>query len=168
MNAPATKVHKVTHFNPEVAERVCVRIGQGLSIRAACAGDGYPNWRTFMRWLATAGEPGPPGKDGLPGVNPYEALRQQYARAREFRADARFESLDTIMLELREGKIDAAAARVMLDAIKWQTGKENAKRYGEAVTVKGDRDNPLQVRTARELTDQELQAIALGGLREAG
>lgn len=165
MNAPAKTV-KVVHFNPEVAERVCHRIATGMSIRAACAGDGFPAWRTFLRWLATD-DVDNGVESGTPSVKPYSALRQQYARAREARADARFESLDNVLRDLKDGKLDAAAARVMLDAIKWQTGKENAKKYGEAVTVKGDRDNPLQVRTVRELSDDELQALALGGLRAA-
>lgn len=143
---------KATQFSPEVCERVCIRIAEGRSIRAACSGDGFPTWRTFMRWLATEGES-------------YDALRQQYMRARECRADARFETLDSIMRDLKAGKIDAASARVMMDAIKWQAGKENAKRYGDSVTVKGDKENPLEVRSKRELTDAELAAIAAGGLR---
>lgn len=157
---------RISSFNPEAAERVCARIAEGMSIRKATAADGLPKASTFMRWLATKG-PEMRGKDGELLVNPYDALREHYLRAREFRADARFETVDEIMLLLKLGKLDAAAARVMLDAIKWQTGKENAKRYGEAVTVKGDKDNPLQVRTTREMSDAELQALALGGLRAA-
>lgn len=146
---------KPTRFNPEIAERICVRIAEGRSVRSACSGDGFPAWRTFMRWLASEGEQ-------------FDALRQQYTRARECRADARFESLDRVIYELKLGKIDAQAARVMMDAIKWQTGKENAKRYGESVTVKGDKDAPLEVRSQRDLTDEELAAIAAGGLRGVG
>lgn len=162
------KFTRIQRFNPEAAERVCNRIAEGMSVRRACAGDGLPKAATFFRWLATQGV-APIGEDGKPGVNPYDALREQYARARECRADARFESWDNIAAEARSGKVDAATARVLLDGIKWQTGKENAKKYGEdrAVTVKGDKDNPLQVRTARDLTDAELQALALGGLRGA-
>lgn len=162
MTAEPRKFTRIQRFNPEAAERVCIRIAEGLSIRRATAADGLPKASTFMRWLATPGE-----VDAKTKVNPYDALREQYARARECRADARFEAVDDIMAALRLGKIDAQAARVMLDAIKWQTGKENAKKYGEAVTVKGDRDNPLQVRTARDLTDAELLALAAGGLRAA-
>ncbi|RRU17834.1 hypothetical protein EGJ34_06760 [Stenotrophomonas sp. 278] len=56
-------------------------------------------------------------------------------RARASRADARFERLDEIMEEVRTGKLDPSAARVMMDAIKWQSGKENAKRYGEKLQL---------------------------------
>ncbi|GHH56032.1 hypothetical protein GCM10009090_25120 [[Pseudomonas] boreopolis] len=131
-------------------------IAQGDSVARAAEAEGMPDARTIFRWLATDD---PEGKLG------FEAFRQQYVRAREIRADARFERVDDIMLKVEQGEIDPAAARVMLDAIKWQAGKENAKRYGEAVTLKGDKDSPLHLRTVRELTDEELAAIAAGGLR---
>lgn len=155
---------KVSSFTPEVGERICAKIAQGDSVRKACRGEGMPHWRTFMRWLATQ-DPEPIEGEGA-GPRPFDALRQHYARARELRADARFESVDHILYLLRAKKIDAQAARVMLDAVKWQTGKENARRYGEAVTLRGDKDNPVEVRrTERDLTDAELAAIAQGGLR---
>lgn len=156
---------KATQFTPELGERVCARIAEGRSVRAACTGDGFPSWRTFMRWLATKDPELAVGEEGK--VGPFDALRQHYARARELRADARFESLDNVMADLRAGKIDAQQARVLMDAIKWQTGKENAKRYGEAVTLRGDKDAPVEVRTARDLSEAELLAIAAGGLRAA-
>jgi len=124
-----------------------------------------PSWRTVLRWLSTQDAEDPSAKPDE--VRPFEAFRQQYARAREARADARFESIDHVLYRLAKKEIDPQSARVMIDAIKWQAGKENAKRYGESVTVKGDKDNPLQMRTARELTDEELQALALGGLGAA-
>lgn len=159
-------MNKPTSFNPELAERVCARIAQGDSVRKACRGDGYPHWRTFMRWLASQ-DPEP--EEGRPKtVGPYEALRQHYARAREIRADARFERIDNVVADMRRGKVNDRQARVEIDALKWQAGKENARRYGEAVTLRGDKDNPVEVnRQARDLTDAELMAIARGGIRAA-
>jgi hypothetical protein len=131
-------------------------IAQGNSVAAACKEDGMPDQKTIFRWLATDD---PEGKIG------FEAFRQQYMRARELRADSRFERLDEIMEEVREKKLDPTAARVMMDAIKWQAGKENAKRYGESMTLKGDKDSPLEVRHVKQMTDEELLAVASGGLR---
>ncbi|HEY8331558.1 MAG TPA: hypothetical protein VIO83_09560 [Pseudomonas sp.] len=145
-------------FNPEVAERLCMLIAQGDSVAKAAEADGMPDARTIFRWLATE------DTDGTLG---FEAFRQQYVRAREIRADARFERLDEIMAMVEAKKLDPAAARVMMDAIKWQAGKENAKRYGEAVTLKGDKDNPVEIRSPRQLSDADLLAIAAGGLRGA-
>ena len=156
-----------TRFNPEVAERVCTRIAEGRSIRQACVGEGLPHWRTLMRWLSTQdAEPADGKARSEPG--PYEALRQQYARACEIRADARFEAMDHVLYQVRQGKMDAAAGRLHLDAIKWQTAKENPKKYGDAFTVRGDKSAPLEVRTtAKDLTDDQLAVLAAGGLRAA-
>ena len=62
-------------------------------------------------------------------------LQDEYARAREVRADARFESIDGVLGNLLASKIDAATARVMVDTIKWQAGREQPKRYAERSTV---------------------------------
>ena len=154
-------------FSPEVGDRVCMRIAEGRSIRQACLGDGLPTMRTFMRWLATADVADPDRPADEPG--PYEALRQHYARAREMRADARFEELDHVLYLARTGKMDAQTARVHLDAIKWQTGKEAPKKYGEKLTLSGDKDNPLQVQNSSplELSDEQLAMLAAGGIRGA-
>lgn len=155
---------KPTTFNPEVAERVCARIAQGDSVRKACRGEGYPSWRTFMRWLATSDPEQAEGEEKK--VGPFDALRQHYARAREIRADARFERIDNVVVDMRKGKINDRQARVEIDALKWQAGKENARRYGDAVTLRGDKENPVAVeRTPLDLSDAELAALARGGIR---
>ncbi len=63
-------------------------------------------------------------------------LQGEYARAREVRGDVRAESMDGVLGALNAGKIDAAAARVMIDTIKWQCAHEKPKRYGDAQQVK--------------------------------
>lgn len=113
-------------YTQDLAERVCVLIAQGDSVAKIGEMDGMPDARTIFRWLASnAG-----GDEDDPA-----SFRQQYMRARASRADARFERLDEIMELVGKGKLDPAAARVMMDAIKWQSGKENAKRYGEKVQL---------------------------------
>lgn len=159
------KTPRPVRFTPELGERVCAKIAVGLSVKKIGKLSGFPAEGTIFRWLATQDPEPKQGEEGQ--VRPFDAFREQYMRAREIRADARFESLDNIMDDLRKGVIDAQQARVMMDAIKWQTGKEKAKVYGDAVTLKGDKDNPLQIRKAPELSDEELAALAAGGLREA-
>lgn len=138
-------------YTPVLAERICALVAEGKSLRAIEEVDGMPTMTTIMRWMGQEGEG-------------FDAFRVQYARAREARADARFESIDTVIDDMRAGKIDAQQARVQIDAIKWQAGKENGRRYGDAMTLKGDKDNPLQVRTPRDMSDAELLAAASGGL----
>lgn len=152
-------------FNPEVAERFCARVAEGRSVRSACTDEDMPHWRTVMRWLATQDPELPEGVTKTePG--PFEAFRQQYARACELRADARFESMDHILYLVRQKKLDPVSGRLHLDTIKWQTSKENPKKYGDSVTLKGDKESPLEVRTkASDLSDDALAVLAQGGLR---
>lgn len=167
-DAAATEDKKTTkpvRFTPELGERVCARIAEGYPVAKIGKLSGFPAEGTIFRWLATQDPDPKPGEEGQ--VRPFDAFREQYMRAREIRADARFERIDTVLIDMRAGKIDAQQARVEIDAIKWQAGKEKAKVYGEAVTLRGDKDNPLQIRKAPELSDEELAALAAGGLREA-
>lgn len=122
-------------FTPALGEAICEQIASGKSVEKACEFVGVEG-RTFYRWLAAKD---PVGAE----ERPFEALSQQYLHARAVRADARFERIDQVLVDMRSKKIDHNQARVEIDAIKWQTGKENAKRYGEAMTLRGDADNPL-------------------------
>lgn len=155
-----------TTFTPEIGERICELIASGLSVKKISRLPNMPKERAIFRWLASQDPDTLPGEENK--VRPFDAFRQQYMRAREIRADARFERIDSIIHDMRMKKISYAEARVEIDAIKWQTGKENAKRYGDAMTLKGDKENPLQVqRTAVEMSEAELQAVAAGGLSAA-
>ena len=102
-------------------DKFCRLIAEGLSIKKACAIDGTPPERTIFEWLYDD-----------------EEFSQQYARARERRADARAERIDDISERLDRGDLDHNQARVMIDAEKWQAGKENAKRYGDKLSLDGD------------------------------
>ena len=119
----STNVRKVAPVEAAVevqAKAVCEHIAEGHSLREACRLSGLEITK-FLRLLTSEGRDGP--------------TTQHYMRARETRADARFERMDEIIEDLRIGVIQADQARVMIDAIKWQTGKEHSKRYGDKVEV---------------------------------
>jgi len=105
----------------EACLKVCAYIAEGDSVREGCRKVDIPI-ATFFRHLAKSDE-----ANG--------SLADQYLRARATRADYRFEQLDEVVRDLRSGAIDPAQARVMMDAIKWQTGKEHAKRYGDKLDL---------------------------------
>lgn len=115
-----------SEYTQERAEAICALISEGMSVASVAEVDGMPTARTIFKWLARGegGEPDDPA-----------SFVQQYTRARASRADARFERVDDLMEKVAQGLIDPAAARVMLDAIKWQTGKENYGKYGDKVQV---------------------------------
>lgn len=103
----------------ECANIACEHIAVGDTVKEACAKAGISTV-TFFKQLS------------LPGN---AALVNNYAQARNTRADTRFEKLDDLTQELREGKIDPQQARVLLDALKWQVAKEAPKKYGDSLDL---------------------------------
>lgn len=100
-----------------------------------------------------------------------ETFSDQYARARERRADARVERIDDIAEEVKAGTLGANEARVIIDAEKWQAGKENSKRYGDKLDLTGDfnvklPDEQVESRLAH-LLRKAGTLVALGGAGEA-
>jgi len=108
-------------------DKVCEGVGIGLSVQKACEAAGI-NGDTFYRHLR---------------LN--STLAENYTRARESRAHVRFEKLQDYLDKVVEGQMEPHAARVVLDAIKWQCGRELGKVYGDGLILRGDKDNPLDL-----------------------
>ena len=102
----------------ETAAEICELVACGSNLTRICKQPEMPDITTVLKWLAE---------------NP--DFSQHYARAREMRADARADRIDAITEKLERGEIDANSARVMIDAEKWQAGKEQPKRYGDKQTL---------------------------------
>lgn len=122
---------------------VCQEMSRGASVQKGCA---------------TAGMGTDSFYDEMRGN---EELAKEYTRARECRADVRFEKFQDILDECKAGLVDPAIARVLVDAIKWQTGKEKPKVYGDSTTIRGDKENPLELSLANVLQSAELRRPAL-------
>jgi len=118
-------------FLPDEAAEICLRISEGESLVAVCRDSALPSIRTVMRWLAEN-----------------EAFRQDYARAREAKADADADNIGDIAARVLTGEYDPQAARVAIDALKWAASKMQPKKYGDkldlnhggglTVTISGD------------------------------
>lgn len=124
--------------NPKCFD-VCAGIAIGQSVQKSCEIVGIDP-ATFYRALQVSGE-----------------LRDKYAGAKENRADTRFESIVDMLDEMKTGVIDPMMARVMLEAIKWQCGKEKSKVYGDSTTIKGDKDNPLTLQALSSALDDRVK-----------
>lgn len=131
-----TKGHQVTNrtsrggrpssATPELKREILERMAEGESLRAICLSDGMPSRTSVARWL-----------------DEDENFRGQYARARELRADHIADLVhETAMASTPE---TAHADRVKIDALKWEAGKLNSKRYGDKVQHTGsDGESPIQ------------------------
>jgi terminase small subunit-like protein len=105
-----------TAYSEEIAERFCEQIALGSNINRLCETDAFPERQTIYNWFKA-----------------HPSFFDNYARAREARADSRVDQIDDVVTDMRAGAIDHNQARVEIDAIKWQAGKENPKRYGDKV-----------------------------------
>lgn len=114
--------------DPLLLNAVCDHVAVGSSVKDACKEVGISHV-TFFKALAESDA----GEKHLD-------LTNRYTRAKKCRADARFERIDEIIRKtgLRRDNpeyLEPNAARVIIDAIKWQAGKENQGRYGDKLAV---------------------------------
>lgn len=120
---------------------MCAALAAGNSVAAMSEQDGMPDVQTVFLWMA-----------GMYGAPP--SWTESYVRATSNRGHARFESMDVIIQELRDKKLDPNSARVILDTWKWMAAREAPKRYGEKLELSGDANNPLVISVRRESSDQ--------------
>ena len=106
-------------FSQDMFDRICERIADGESLRGICEGADMPARVNVIRWLE---------KD--------EALRNQYARAREHQADHEFDEIKAIA-DLASVE-DVQVARLRVDTRKWRAGKLRPKVYGDKVDLSGN------------------------------
>jgi hypothetical protein len=141
---------KGIEYSEEIVASICAEIASGKSLRKVCEMDGMPSRAAFHLWM-----------------NQHSHVFDQYTRARELRADARADRIDDLTDKVESGQLDPNAARVIIDAEKWQAGKENSKRYGDRINVDGNlgvtlNETQLESRVAFLLGKAGIAAIAGG------
>lgn len=107
------------------AKIVLERIASGMSLRKATEFNEPCSMGVFLNW-----------------VNNNPELAEQYARARDIRADIIFEDLETLSNEeprtAPDGKVDSGwvqMQRLKIDTYKWQLGKMKPKTYGDKIDL---------------------------------
>jgi len=101
-----------------MADKICDLVAGGSNLTKVGKMDDMPCRDTIYKWKR---------------LN--EAFADNYARARDTRADARADRIDAIVDKVESDELPSDRARVMIDAIKWMAGKEAPKRYGDKVEV---------------------------------
>ncbi len=108
------------HGPEEAIRRVIEGITNGQSLRTICQDRRMPSASTIFEWLASD-----------------ERLSDQYARARESSGLLVGEEIEEIARQVLRGEIDANAARVALDALKWTAARKAPRVYGESLKLTG-------------------------------
>jgi hypothetical protein len=106
-----------TTYTLELSAAICERV-LTRSLRSVCLDEDMPAEGTVYGWLAKHPE-----------------FFEEYARARAIRAFRRETDMDEITEKVADQRLEPDQARVMIDAIKWQTGRENARVFGTKVDL---------------------------------
>ena len=127
-------IGRPSNYTEELADEICELIASGSNINRIDLMENMPGRTAIYRWL-----------------DMYPDFKANYTRAREGRADWRFDRMDDVILDMRNGIIDATQAKVELDLIKWQAGKEKPKEYGDKTTTEivGKDNGPIELSYAK-------------------
>lgn len=114
-------------------EAICKGISDGMSLREWCRKNGFAIV-TVHSWIDADKE-----------------RAEQYAHAREARAEAKFEHLDEIgeQAARAETAVEVAGLRLKSDNLKWTLSRMNPKKYGDKLELAGDKESPLTVQIVR-------------------
>jgi hypothetical protein len=123
-------------YSPEIAERICLRLAAGESLRKICQGSEFPGRDTVLGWVFK---------------NPEFAEMYKTARAIQVQgyADEVLDIADDSSGDVNEdGTVNHAnvqRARLMVDSRKWVLAKMLPKQFGDKVSqeVSGPDGQPL-------------------------
>jgi hypothetical protein len=140
-----------TILTPELAQRICLLLMEGTSLRRICQMADMPAKGTVMVWL---------GKDDVEG-GIYRAFQDQYARARKVQAETLIDEIidiadnrsvdgisaedDTISTEKGDfpNKEWMQRSALRVDARKWYASKLLPKKYGDKLALTDGDGKPL-------------------------
>lgn len=117
-----------TNYTPELADEICEKIALGGNLNRICAEESMPSHETVYRWRRTMHE-----------------FQEKYLLATQERSYARAERIDDWKDQVAAGTLKPEAANVIINAEKWQAGRENPKRFGEKIQHSGDETSPLKI-----------------------
>ena len=143
------KLGRPSTYTEEIGDLICAKVAGGSNLNKICSLDEFPSRDCIYHWLKTNA-----------------AFADNYARSREIRADSRSDQIDDLIQGVIDGSMDWQAARVAIDALKWQAGKENPKKYGDTASFQVNIDKQqlmVVMPTAAEATNRgrQLQATAI-------
>lgn len=120
-------VGRPTDYTPELANKICDQISQGLSLRTICESEDMPSGVSIFAWLKL-----------------YPDFLKQY----ELATDERTESQQEILIDLGDRAIEHAeeadpkaanavvsAYKLKADNLKWSMSKMKPKKYGDKIDM---------------------------------
>lgn len=126
-------------FTQELADRICLRIAKGESLKVICQDEDMPNASTVHAWV----------------LDDKEGFSKKYARARDIQAEVMFDEIleisdysrdDIVGGEDRSDNARVQAHKLRVDSRKWYLSKVLPKKFGDKIdmTTNG-KDLPIPI-----------------------
>lgn len=131
------------------ATAICGDVASGMSVVKACRKKGRVARSTFMLWVQ----------------EDRQGIQSLYKAATKERAHAFAEEMVDIADSVKGKSSDEVqAAKLRIDVRKWNAARMEPSVYGDRVRTElaNADEKPFRLTTAKELTDDELAAIATG------
>ena len=136
-------------YKQDIINEICTRVINGEKLSFVVKDENYPCRATIDNWC-----------------NEDKELLGKYAHAREAHAfNIGVFQIDQVVDEIRNGKLDPAQSRVILDALKWQASKFYPKMFGDKIQqehsgeIKTEGYTPELQEKHKKLKDQLRQEI---------
>ncbi|MDP2620994.1 MAG: hypothetical protein Q8P46_12605 [Hyphomicrobiales bacterium] len=104
-------------YDPALVDRICNRISEGATVKEACTAEGTSR-EVFREWRRRATDAG-------------RYALNAYMIAREERATVMVDDMLDVAERCERGEIDAQAARVKIDTMKWVIARMNRLDWGD-------------------------------------
>ena len=125
-------------YSEDLADTICDLVANGSNLNKIGQMKDMPARSAIYTWM-----------------DQHSSFKDKYTRARKDRADWRADNIDTICQDLKNGVIDHQTARILIDAEKWQAGKENGSRYGDKQTI-DHQSKGEKLSSPSQMTDEQL------------
>ena len=134
---------RLSEYNFDLAKEICERVSNGERIKVILkSSNNYPSFPTWCKWKRENPE-----------------LLNLYTCSIQDKAESIDDDIDEILADVKNGEIDPAQARVIIDTLKWKSSKYYPKMFGDSskidVTTNGREINqPLSIEQAKKLADE--------------
>jgi hypothetical protein len=160
---PKKKIGRPSKYSPEIAQKMCEMLSEGIPLREICRQDGFPEWRTVYDWMYRDDALGDEGV----------GLSAAIARAREVGYEALAEECLLIADNPQWGQVQTMTDKGTSTTVEDMLGhrklrietrlkllaKWNPKKYGDRVQLAGDADSPLKVEADLTIFDTILKGL---------
>jgi len=115
MSEEKRSVGRPGEYSFELCREICEKVADGKNVKKVLKEkEQYPHFATWCRWK-----------------NEHKELSDLYTHSMQNKAESMDEAIDDVMLMVRQGEIEHAAGRVLIDTLKWKAAKYYPKMFGE-------------------------------------